>query len=109
MKAVLLVNLGSPKDLNLSSIKDYLMEFLTDDNVVDLPKIIQKILQGKLTPSTMRTKVNIGQCQRYKEQEIKPIPTNNFVESSFVIISFGFENHIIKHVPKTAGNEYKDG
>ena len=44
MKAVLLVNLGSPKDLNLSSIKDYLMEFLTDDNVVDLPKIIQKIL-----------------------------------------------------------------
>ena len=44
MKAVLLVNLGSPKDLNLSSIKDYLTEFLTDDNVVDLPKIIQKIL-----------------------------------------------------------------
>ena len=44
MKAVLLVNLGSPKDLNLSSIKEYLMEFLTDDNVVDLPKIIQKIL-----------------------------------------------------------------
>ena len=44
MKAILLVNLGSPKDLNLSSIKEYLMEFLTDDNVVDLPKIIQKIL-----------------------------------------------------------------
>ena len=44
MKAVLLVNLGSPKDLNLSSIKEYLMEILTDDNVVDLPKIIQKIL-----------------------------------------------------------------
>ena len=44
MKAVLLVNLGSPKDIDLSSIKDYLMEFLTDDNVVDLPKIIQKIL-----------------------------------------------------------------
>ena len=44
MKAILLVNLGSPKHLNLSSIKEYLMEFLTDDNVVDLPKIIQKIL-----------------------------------------------------------------
>ena len=43
MKAILLVNLGSPKDLNLSSIKEYLMEFLTDDNVVDLPKIIQAI------------------------------------------------------------------
>ena len=48
MKAVLLVNLGSPKDLNLSSIKEYLMEFLTDDNVVDLPKIIQKILSDWL-------------------------------------------------------------
>ena len=48
MKAVLLVNLGSPKDLNLSSIKEYLMEFLTDDNVVDLPKIIQKILSCSL-------------------------------------------------------------
>ncbi len=44
MKAVLLVNLGSPRDLKLSSIKEYLMEFLTDDNVIDLPKIIQKIL-----------------------------------------------------------------
>jgi ferrochelatase len=44
MKAILLVNLGSPRDLKLSSIKEYLMEFLTDDNVIDLPKIIQKIL-----------------------------------------------------------------
>ena len=44
MKAILLVNLGSPRDLKLSSIKEYLTEFLTDDNVIDLPKIIQKIL-----------------------------------------------------------------
>ena len=44
MKAILLVNLGSRRDLKLSSIKEYLMEFLTDDNVIDLPKIIQKIL-----------------------------------------------------------------
>lgn len=40
MKAILLVNLGSPRDLKLSSIKEYLTEFLTDDNVIDLPKII---------------------------------------------------------------------
>ena len=38
MKAILLVNLGSPEILKLSSIKEYLTEFLTDDNVIDLPK-----------------------------------------------------------------------
>tara|TARA_B100001250_G_scaffold152044_1_gene130503 strand:+ start:3926 stop:4858 length:933 start_codon:yes stop_codon:yes gene_type:complete len=44
MKGVLLVNLGSPDDLNLSSIKKFLKEFLSDNYVVDLPKPIQKIL-----------------------------------------------------------------
>ena len=44
MKGILLVNLGSPDDLNLSSIKRYLKEFLSDDFVVDLPKIVQQIL-----------------------------------------------------------------
>jgi len=44
MKGVLLINLGSPDDLNLSSIKKFLIEFLSDDYVVDLPKLIQKIL-----------------------------------------------------------------
>ena len=44
MRGVLLVNLGTPDDLSLSSIKKFLKEFLSDDYVVDLPKIIQKIL-----------------------------------------------------------------
>ena len=44
MRGVLLVNLGSPDDLNLSSIKKFLKEFLSDNYVVDLPKLIQKIL-----------------------------------------------------------------
>jgi len=44
MKGVLLINLGSPDDLSLSSIKNFLKEFLSDDHVVDLPKVIQKIL-----------------------------------------------------------------
>ena len=44
MRGVLLVNLGSPDDLNLSSIKKFLKEFLSDNYVVDLPKPIQKIL-----------------------------------------------------------------
>jgi len=44
MRGVLLVNLGTPDDLNLSSIKKFLKEFLSDDYVVDLPKLIQRIL-----------------------------------------------------------------
>ena len=44
MKGILLINLGTPDNLELSSIKKYLKEFLSDDYVVDLPKIIQKIL-----------------------------------------------------------------
>tara|TARA_E500000331_G_scaffold190342_1_gene183153 strand:+ start:1819 stop:2817 length:999 start_codon:yes stop_codon:yes gene_type:complete len=44
MKGILLINLGSPKDLELSSIKNYLKEFLSDDLVIDYPKFLQQIL-----------------------------------------------------------------
>tara|TARA_B100001029_G_C15056661_1_gene454903 strand:+ start:1053 stop:2063 length:1011 start_codon:yes stop_codon:yes gene_type:complete len=40
----LLVNLGSPKSLNLNDIKSYLNEFLSDDLVIDLPKPIQQFI-----------------------------------------------------------------
>ena len=39
---VLLVNLGSPKELNKKSVKEYLKSFLSDDLVVDLPKFFQQ-------------------------------------------------------------------
>ena len=44
MKGILLINLGSPKDLEFESIKDYLKEFLSDDCVIDYPKFLQQIL-----------------------------------------------------------------
>ena len=44
MKGILLINLGSPKDLEDESIKEYLKEFLSDDLVVDYPKQLQQIL-----------------------------------------------------------------
>ena len=44
MKGILLINLGSPRDLELKSIKDYLKEFLSDDLVIDYPKLLQQIL-----------------------------------------------------------------
>ena len=44
MKGVLIINLGTPDNLELPSIKKYLKEFLSDSYVVDIPTIIRKIL-----------------------------------------------------------------
>ncbi|MFT4633990.1 MAG: ferrochelatase [Candidatus Azotimanducaceae bacterium] len=44
MKGILLINLGSPKSLELKSVRTYLKEFLSDDLVIDLPKIAQQLL-----------------------------------------------------------------
>ena len=43
-KAVLLVNLGSPRELNKKSVRKYLNIFLSDDYVVDIPKFLQQLI-----------------------------------------------------------------
>ena len=43
-EGVLLVNLGSPKELSKKSVRQYLRIFLSDDNVVDLPKFFQQFI-----------------------------------------------------------------
>ena len=43
-EALLLVNLGSPKNLDKKSVKGYLHVFLSDDYVVDIPKFIQQLI-----------------------------------------------------------------
>ena len=43
-EGVLLINLGSPKELTKKSVREYLRVFLSDDNVVDLPKMLQQFL-----------------------------------------------------------------
>ena len=41
---VLLVNLGSPKSLKVEDVHTYLKEFLSDDLVIDLPKLVQQAI-----------------------------------------------------------------
>ena len=41
---ILLINLGSPKKLTKKSVRDYLKVFLSDDYVLDIPKILQQII-----------------------------------------------------------------
>ncbi len=43
-EGVLLINLGSPKELTKKSVRDYLKVFLSDDNVVDIPKFFQQTI-----------------------------------------------------------------
>ena len=43
-EGVLLINLGSPKELNKKFVKEYLRVFLSDDNVVDIPKFFQQLI-----------------------------------------------------------------
>ena len=50
-KKILLVNLGSPKSLSTEDVREYLREFLSDDKVIDLPKVIQQfILKAFILP-----------------------------------------------------------
>ena len=41
---VLLINLGSPKELTKKSVREYLRVFLSDDYVLDIPKILQQLI-----------------------------------------------------------------
>ena len=43
-EAILLVNIGSPKNLDKKSVREYLNVFLSDDYVVDIPKFIQQLI-----------------------------------------------------------------
>ena len=43
-KNILLINLGSPKSLQLKDVRAYLAEFLSDKFVIDLPKLLQQII-----------------------------------------------------------------
>ena len=43
-EAILLVNLGSPKNLDKKSVREYLNVFLSDDFVVDIPKFLQQLI-----------------------------------------------------------------
>ena len=44
MKGVLLVNLGSPDSPKKDDVKKYLDQFLMDERVIDLPKLLRTLL-----------------------------------------------------------------
>jgi protoporphyrin/coproporphyrin ferrochelatase len=49
--AILLANLGSPDSYKVNDVKNYLCEFLMDERVIDIPKILRTILvKGIIVP-----------------------------------------------------------
>lgn len=50
-KGLLLVNLGTPDSPHPDDVKAYLKEFLSDTNVIQMPRLLwQPILRGKILP-----------------------------------------------------------
>ena len=43
-RGVLLINVGTPDEPTVKSIRDYLREFLLDPDVIDAPYIIRQLL-----------------------------------------------------------------
>ena len=43
-KNILLINLGSPKSLDIKDVREYLKEFLSDTRVIEIPKFFWQII-----------------------------------------------------------------
>jgi ferrochelatase len=50
-KAIVLVNIGTPEDLSVKAVRNYLGQFLMDKNVIDIPYLIRLLLvKGIIVP-----------------------------------------------------------
>ena len=74
-KHILLINLGSPKSLDLLDVKSYIKEFLSDDLVIDLPKPIQQAIL-KLFILPFRPKKTKAAYELIWEKEGSPLINN---------------------------------
>ena len=75
MKGNLLINLGSPEELSLQGIKGFLKEFLSDDLVIDAPKLVQKTLvSGFIVP--LRSNKTLSAYKRIWTPEGSPLIKN---------------------------------
>ncbi|NNG11328.1 MAG: ferrochelatase [Arenibacter sp.] len=97
MKGVLLVNLGSPESPTAKDVKPYLDEFLMDERVIDVPKILRNILVRGIILQTRPKK----SAQAYKKiwwEEGSPL----------IVISERFAQKVQKHseIPIALGMRY---
>jgi len=74
-KGVLLLNLGTPKSPNTKDVKEYLREFLNDPYVIDIPKILRKILVDGIILNT-RPKKSAEAYQKIWTTDGSPLMIN---------------------------------
>lgn len=69
---VLLLNVGTPKELSLSSVRQYLREFLGDPHVIQAPVWIRKpLVNGWIVP--LRAKNSLAKYQKVWRKEGSPL------------------------------------
>lgn len=70
--AVLLTNVGTPKNCDTQSVKEYLAEFLTDKDVIAAPKIVRELLFKRLIVP-LRAKKSAAKYQKIWTSEGSPL------------------------------------
>ena len=97
MKGVLLVNLGSPESPTAKDVKPYLDEFLMDERVIDVPKLLRNILVRGIILQT-RPKKSAKAYAKIWWDEGSPL----------IVISERFANKVRQHtqMPVALGMRY---
>lgn len=97
MKGVLLVNLGSPDSPTAKDVKPYLDEFLMDERVIDVPKILRNILVRGIILQTRPKKSAKAYAKIWWEEG-----------SPLIVLSERFAEKVKKHtkIPVALGMRY---
>ncbi|MGB5370783.1 MAG: ferrochelatase [Flavobacteriaceae bacterium] len=97
MKGILLVNLGSPDSPTAKDVKPYLDEFLMDERVIDVPRILRNLLVRGIILQT-RPKKSAKAYARIWWEEGSPL----------VVLSQRFTNKLSQHtsMPVALGMRY---
>ena len=97
MKGVLLVNLGSPDSPTAKDVKPYLDEFLMDERVIDVSKVLRNILVRGIILQTRPKKSAEAYAKIWWEEG-----------SPLVVISERFSEKVRKHtkMPVALGMRY---
>ncbi len=97
MKGVLLVNLGSPDSPTAKDVKPYLDEFLMDERVIDVPKLLRNLLVRGIILQT-RPKKSAKAYQKIWWEEGSPL----------IVISERFQQKVQEqtNVPVALGMRY---
>ncbi|KEI35926.1 ferrochelatase, protoheme ferro-lyase [Francisella sp. W12-1067] len=92
-KAILLVNLGTPDNYDIKSIKKYLKEFLSDKRVIEANPILWKLILN-LIVLPIRSKKNVHNYNKVWNKEYNKSPLLLYTENLAKKLNQRLENHV---------------